>query len=103
MKKYQIIYENGERREIDGVAVKIKGFEFLDLFITQCDGSYAIKGRERIRLEIPRGKYAISDNHTGRNLFGAYENPEEAYSDTSRRLNDMGVEPVRLAFEKAYK
>jgi len=83
---------------VQGIPIRVKGFEFLDLFITQADGTYSLARRGFSRKEL-EGKYVVSEVTTGLNLFGAFDSPEEAHHEVSTRLHDKGVERMRHVVE----
>ena len=87
-----------KQREVQGIPIRVKGFEFLELFITQADGTYGLARRGFSREEL-KGKYVVSEVTTGLNLFGAFDSPEEAYYEVSAKLHEKGEERMRFVVD----
>lgn len=83
-----------KRTEVQGVPIRVRGFDFLELFMAQADGTYGLARRWFSRRELD-GKYVITEATTGFNLFGAFNSPEEAYYVVSAKLQEKGVARMR--------
>ena len=94
----EIDAEGVRQKEVQGLPVVVRGFEFLDLFMTQADGTYGMARRGFSRNEL-QGKYLITERTTGLNLFGAFDGPEEAYYEVSAKLHEKGEERMRFVVD----
>lgn len=95
------LIDNGDifRKTVQGFHFSVEGFEFLDLFIYQLDGSFhlvELDGKTiRYNAENIKGKYAISESSTGMYLGRAFDDAEEAISEITKRCQEYGVDKVK--------
>ncbi len=91
------------KREVEAIPIQIQGFEFMELFISQADGSYGLEDVNGINNNNIKGKYIISEATTGLYCAGPFDDPEEAYFELSKHLNLMGPQIVKESLEQARK
>lgn len=91
-------------REIEGVSIKVRGFEFLHLFISQHDGTYYLSknvdGTSIFDIPESKDKYIVGEEQTGFWLGKICDNPEEAYYFVSEQLKTLGEEYCRKVLER---
>ncbi len=88
-------------KDVKGIPIVIRGFEFMSLFMYQADGSYDVskgpEGNDRYDRKEIAGRYFIAEERTGCYVSGPYQHPEQAYSETEKYLNNKGYTPQKLA------
>lgn len=80
-------------RSVEAVPIRIKGFEHLELFCYQSDGYVELEAVKRTK-----GLFIVSAP-TG-DVVAYAKNPEEAYSNAQKGLNQVGQERVNNLVEK---
>jgi hypothetical protein len=81
-------------KELVAAPIKIKGFEFMDLYCYCHPGTFNLVGCD-LSLDEQKGKYVISENQTGYYCGKPFDSPEQCYFEFTKHLNDLGVEKVR--------
>lgn len=83
---------------VEGIKIKIVGFEFFPLFIYQADGSYGLGGKNHTRVfsakEI-KGKYIVTEEKSGYWCGILADDPEEAYSQIKHKLEEIAYTQER--------
>ena len=80
-------------KEVDGAPITIEGFEFMELFIYQHDGSFGLGNEKGKRIVTPRkakGKFVVAESRTGAYISPPCSNPEEAYFKVKKKLKKVG-------------
>jgi len=81
------------RQEVEGFPIKVRGFEFMPLFIYQADGSYGLgdfKGQTHSAEQI-KGKYLVAETASGLWCGIIADEPEQAYWLLSEKLKEINV------------
>ena len=104
MKKYRVnlvcaLSGKPKKKVVSALPVKIAGFEFLDLFMYQFDGTFCLLNDDRSPSEM-EGKFCITENKRG--YYISYgDDPESVYYEASLKLNEKGIDTVTESIAQA--
>lgn len=83
-------------KEVEGCSFKVEGFEFMELFVYQHDGTFALGSLDSLDSdyspEEAKGKYIASEGKTGFYFGDICDDPEEAVYKATLKLREKGAE-----------
>lgn len=93
-----------QRKEVEGIPVRFAGFDELEAFMYQADGTYALgdeHGGYFIDASQIKGKYLIAEETTGRYIDKPFAHPQEAYNHVADKLKELGKDRVSELLSRA--